>query len=255
MNNAMNEGFGDLAQSKIVVIPMIDVSGSMAGDRIARVNEAMREVPAQLADINDETLDCELRIAPMEFSTGARWFNLSAGQPAEVENFRWIDMKASGLTHLGAAFDLLNEKLTTTDKGGWMEGRGGCAPIIILISDGEPNDDWEGALKKLKKRGWFNAATKFAVAVGAEASRPVLAQFTGTMEAVIDTEVIRQDLAAIIKKLVVSASKTVSQSVSGLANTNVVTDQEPANYDQDSQEQIVHDVVTNITMDDTDDLF
>ena len=135
-----------------------------------------------------------------------------------------------------------------------MEGRGGCAPIIILISDGEPNDDWQSALKKLKKRGWFNAATKFAVAVGAEASRPVLAEFTGTMEAVIDTEIIRQSLATIIQKLVVTASKCVSQSVSGTANTNVVTDQ-TADVDQEAQEQIIKDVVTNITMDDTDDLF
>ena len=40
------------AQTEIVVIPMIDVSGSMAGASIGSVNDAMREVPEQLKDIN-----------------------------------------------------------------------------------------------------------------------------------------------------------------------------------------------------------
>ena len=43
----------DLAQTEVIVIPIIDVSGSMCGERIGQVNDAMAEVPAQLADIND----------------------------------------------------------------------------------------------------------------------------------------------------------------------------------------------------------
>ena len=103
----------DFPQTEVVVIPIIDVSGSMLDDgKINQVNEAMREVPEQRVKINEDALDGKLLIAPMEFSSGARWFNLSNCKPAEVESFRWIDMQASGVTDLGAAFKLLKEKLT-----------------------------------------------------------------------------------------------------------------------------------------------
>ena len=208
------ENLGGVTENEIIVIPIIDVSGSMCGERIGQVNEAMAEVPAQLADINENSIDAKLLIAPMEFSSGARWFSLKNNQPAEVESFRWIDMKANGLTDLGAAFKLLNEKLTSVKKGGWMNEHGGLAPVLILISDGGPTDDYQTQLNALKNRAWFKAATKFAVAVeGADES--VLAEFTGNSEAVIDTTVIRNDLASIVKAVVVSASKAASQSASG----------------------------------------
>ena len=251
------ETLGGLAQTEVIVIPIIDVSGSMCGERIASVNDAMAEVPTQLANINDESVDSKLLIAPMEFSSGARWFALKNNQPAEVESFRWIDMKANGLTDLGAAFKLLTEKLTTEDKGGWMKGRGGAAPVLILISDGGPTDDYQTQLKALKNRGWFNAALKFAVAVEG-ADKSVLAEFTGNSEAVIDTTVIRNDLASIVKAVVVSASKTASKSAS-ISNhdnaTNVVTETSGADVNAQAQQEAIAGVQQALTLDSTDDLF
>ncbi len=252
------ETLGLPAQTEVIVIPIIDVSGSMAGARIGQVNDAMQEVPKQLADINDESIDSKLLIAPMEFSSGARWFALNNNQPAEVESFRWIDMKASGLTDMGAAFKLLAEKLTVESQGGWMKGRGGAAPVIILISDGGPSDDYDyqSQLAILKKRGWFKAALKFAVAVeGADQS--VLAEFTGNSEAIVDTTKIRNDLASIIKVVIRTASQTASKSASASGNINsasVVTDNGP-----DVDDAAIGEAITNVqqalTLDSTDDLF
>lgn len=252
------ESLGGVAQSEVIVIPIIDVSGSMAGTRIEKVNDAMSEVPAQLAEINDDSLESKLLIAPMEFSSGARWFALKNNQPAEVESFRWIDMRANGLTDLGAAFKLLAEKLTTEDKGGWMKGRGGAAPVLILISDGGPTDDYKKNLEVLKKRGWFNAALKFAVAVDEGADRNVLAEFTGNMEAVIDTQVIRNDLASIVKAVVVSASKTASKAASISNTTNpmtVVTETSGSDVNEQAQQEAIQNVQQALTLDNTDDLF
>ena len=252
------EELSGVAQSEVIVIPIIDVSGSMCGEKIGKVNDAMAEVPAQLASINDESIDSKLLIAPMEFSSGARWFALKYNQPAEVESFRWIDMKASGLTDLGEAFKLLTEKLTTEEKGGWMKGRGGAAPVLILISDGGPTDDYQSQLKILKQRGWFNAALKFAVAVGDDADKAVLAEFTGNVEAVIDTEVIRTDLASIVKAVIVSASKTASKSASmsgaGGNTATVVADDGPA-ADEQAQAEAIANVQQALTIDSTNDLF
>lgn len=254
---AQLENLGGVAQSEVIVIPMIDVSGSMWGDKIGQVNEAMSEVPAQLADINEENLESKLLIAPMQFSNGASWFGLnSSNQPAEVETFRWIDMQANGLTDLGEAFKLLSSKLTVEEKGGWMKGRGGAAPVLILISDGGPTDDYQKPLADLKKRGWFNAAIKFAVAIGDDADKDVLAEFTGHKEAVIESEKIRTDLASIVKRVIVSASKTASKSISSntVNMSDTVTDNGPSANDQ-AQIDAITDVTTQLNMDDTDDLF
>ena len=252
------ETLGDVAQSEVIVIPIIDVSGSMDGDKIGQVNEAMSAVPDQLKDINDESIDCKLLIAPMEFSTGAKWVDLKNGQPDAVESFRWVDRSAMGLTDLGDAFKLLTEKLTVVEKGGWMKGRGGAAPVLILISDGGPTDDYQSQLKILKQRGWFNAAIKFAVAVGDDADRAVLAEFTGHAEAVIDTNVIRTNLASIVKTVIVSASKTASQSASsggtGGNTATVVADDGPAANEQ-AQAEAIANVQQALTLDSTDDLF
>lgn len=246
-----------VAQTEVIVIPIIDVSGSMSGEKIGKVNEAMAEIPAQLAEINKDSIDSKLLIAPMKFSSGASWFSLEKGQPAEVEKFRWIDMKANGLTDLGAAFKLLTEKLTVEEKGGWMKGRGGCAPVLILLSDGGPTDDYQKPLAELKCRGWFNAALKFAIAVGDDANRTVLTEFTGNSEAVIDTEVIRQDLASIVKVVIRTASQTASKSasVSNSGNTNTVVSDNGPDINAQAQQEAITEVQKAINMNDTDDLF
>lgn len=241
-----------LAQSEIVVIPIIDVSGSMSGERIASVNDAMQDVPEELKDINESLNETKLLIAPMEFSSGARWFALQNNQPAEVESFRWIDMRANGLTDLGAAFKLLNDKLTVTEKGGWMQGRGGVAPVIILISDGDPTDDYQPELEKLKKRGWFKAALKFAVAVEG-ANMNVLAEFTGNSEAVIDTTVIKNDLASIIKTVVRTASQCQSENGSKSGNYDVQSMNEDETNAQ-AQQDAIEAVKNNLSLD-SEDLF
>jgi uncharacterized protein YegL len=207
------EMLNELPQDEIVVILMIDASYSMAGERIGSVNEAMSEVPDQLAKIAENTLGIKLMIAPMAFSNGARWIALNGDKPAEVETFRWIDMEVDGMTEMGAAFKLLKEKLTTEEKGGWMKGRGGAAPVIILISDGGPTDEYKSHLNDLKKRGWFKAAIKFAVAVEG-ANKDVLKEFTGSDEAIIDTTTVRTNLASVIRTVVVTASQCASDAVS-----------------------------------------
>lgn len=241
----INEGFGDIPQSKILIIPIIDVSGSMTGERIAAVNEAMFEVPQQLSDISQELLDCAFYIAPMKFSTEAEWFGLTDGQPTPVEKFSWVPLTTAGLTNLGAAFDLLYPKLTTTELDGWME-RGGCVPIIILISDGEPTDAWRTSLYKLKNKTWFRYALKFAVAVGEDAGREALASFTGTYEALIDTEVVRKDLATLVKKVVICSSKSQAKPESRLLFLSEISD-EPENAR-------ISGIIKDILNDD-DDLF
>lgn len=65
------------------------------------------------------------------------------------------------------------------------DATGSFAPAIFLMSDGEPTDNYKHGLEKLKQNNWFKKAIKVAVAIGDDANKTVLADFTGNMEAVI----------------------------------------------------------------------
>lgn len=245
---------GDLPQSEVILIPIVDVSGSMDGAAIGAVNDAMRKIPDQLRKINDGLLDTKLLIAPMQFASGAKWLGLKNGEPFEPEGFVWQDLKAWGGTDLGAAFNLLREKLTVTEKGGWMKGRGGYAPVLILISDGEPTDDYRKPLKELQKRGWFNAALKFAIGVEG-ADKRVLAEFTGNSELVWEVKRLSDDIEKIVRTLVVTASKTASKTSAAVAVNNVSTVTASADTNQEAKKEAEAAVVTAVdaSLNDADD--
>lgn len=57
------------------------------------------------------------------------------------------------------------------------------------MSDGEPTDDYESALNKIKSNNkWFQVATKIAIAVGDDANIQVLQKIAGNKEAVIKVD-------------------------------------------------------------------
>ena len=87
------------------------------------------------------------------------------------------------MTDLGAACLQLNEKLS---RNAFMsDATGSFAPAIFLLSDGEPTDNYKYGLEKLKQNNWFKKAIKVAVAIGDDANKTVLADFTGNVESVI----------------------------------------------------------------------
>ena len=97
------------------------------------------------------------------------------------------------------------------------------SPGIILLSDGEPTDDWETPLKELNKNNWFKNAIKVAFAVGDDANRDVLTEICGDKEAVIsilEPEKIRQ----YIKFVTAAVSKTGTTSITGKSPQQAVNE-------------------------------
>ncbi|MDR2392699.1 MAG: VWA domain-containing protein [Treponema sp.] len=184
---------------------VIDASGSMEGSKIGAVNAAIEEVIPALKEVSDENADAQIKVAVLEFSSGARW--ITDGGPVEVDQFYWNYMDAGGVTDLGAACKALNEKLST--KGFMREATGSFAPAIFLMSDGEPTDDWQRGIDQLKENNWFKAGVKVAVAIGDDANKDVLKAFTGSMEAVLETH-----STAVLKKMIKFVSIRASQVAS-----------------------------------------
>ena len=197
----------EIPKRTMVLFFIVDTSGSMDGSKIGAVNTAIREVIPEIRDLSDTNADALIKIAVLEFSSGARW--KASGGPEEASQFNWTNLDAAGETDFGAAYKALNEKLYT--KAFMADATGYFAPALFLLSDGEPTDDWTSALTELRKNKWFKAAVKVAVAIGDDANLDVLKEFTGSMEAVLVTHN-AQTLMKMIKFVSVRASQVASKS-------------------------------------------
>lgn len=185
---------------------VIDTSGSMAGNKIGAVNDAVVNVLPMLDEISQTNPDAEIKVAALDFSTTTNWLY---NEPKLASEFVWQDVRADGLTSLGAACIELNNKLS---RSGYMQAASGSfAPAIILLSDGGPTDDFQSGLAKLKENNWFKAAIKVAIAIGDDADKDVLKDFTGTSEAVFTVHNI-EALKQIIRVVAVTSSQIGSKS-------------------------------------------
>ena len=110
------------------------------------------------------------------------------------------DMDANGLTEMGKAFDLLAAQLSIPP----MPERA-LPPVIVLLSDGQPTDDYKKSMEKLKKLPWFRKAVKIAISIGQDADDEVLIEFTGNKELVLQA-----NNATALAKMIKWASTTAS---------------------------------------------
>ena len=195
-----------IARRTMVLFFVVDTSGSMAGDKIGSVNDAIRETVPDLRDLSDSNPDAAIKVAALQFDTDARWLY---PQPVDSADFQWNDLQVGGLTSLGLALGKLNEKLSKSQF--LQEAAGSFAPVIILLSDGGPTDDYKKGLEDIKKNNWFKHAIKVAIAIGNDADKNVLAQFTGSSEAVIEVHNTAA-LKAIIRFVSVTSSQVNSKS-------------------------------------------
>ena len=209
----MDELTSALPRRIMTLFLLVDSSGSMtASGNIAKVNRAIEEMIPLLSDISDENEQAEIRLAVLTFDTDVNWVtkdeNGNPG-PSCVYDFVWNDVEASGLTSLGAAFTELESKLSR--KQFMASATGALAPVIILLSDGAPTDNYKGPLEKLNHNNWFKIASKIAIAVDG-ADQDILAEFTRNSEAVLECDN-RTDLKKLMVNLAVVSSKMQSRSV------------------------------------------
>ncbi|MDR2523204.1 MAG: VWA domain-containing protein [Synergistaceae bacterium] len=169
-----------LRQNVIVIVFIVDVSGSMRGPRIEAVNNALRGVLPYAVKKERESA-VEMRIAVMEFSGSARWRTLA---PEAASSFRYEDITdTGGGTNYSKAFKALGEKLS---RSGFLSAAGKlCAPFVMMITDGKPSDPalCKEELASLNVNPWFVSASRAGIALAEGAEDPkclkVLAEFTG----------------------------------------------------------------------------
>jgi uncharacterized protein YegL len=140
----------------------------MAGDKIASLNYAVRNaLPEALAASREQI--AQLMMRTLVFSSGARWLDPA---PIPVEAYAWKDLQAGGVTDLGHALKLLAEQLRMPP----MPQRA-LPPVIVLLSDGEPTDNWQQPLDEVLRLPWGQKSVRLAIGIGQQANHGVLERF------------------------------------------------------------------------------
>lgn len=202
MENIPSPG-GPLASRPLHFILMLDCSGSMAhGGKIQALNQAIKEAVPHMRDAAAGNPEAQLLVRAIKFSSGAQWH---ISQPQPVDNFTWSDISADGVTDMGKALCMVAEQLSLAT----MPKRA-LPPVLLLITDGQPTDDFNGGLKKLMAEPWGKKAVRLGIAIGEDAEHDVLEKFIANPE----IPVLQAGNPESLVKLIRWASTVVTSTVS-----------------------------------------
>ena len=166
---------GAIAARPLQFIWIVDCSGSMSQEgKIDQLNFAIKEAIPHMREVANQNVNAEILVRAIKFSSGANWV---VSQPTPVQQFEWKDLAAEGVTDMGR-LRMVADQLNTSQ----MPERG-LPPVLVLISDGQPTDDYESALKHLMDQGWGKKAVRVAIAIGSDADHDVLEKFIGHTDA------------------------------------------------------------------------
>lgn len=149
------------------VLLLLDVSGSMSGEKIQNLNAAVRD----MLDVfrGNETSETEIWVSIITFGS-----EVTLHQPlASANDIQWQTLSASGMTPLGVALEMA--KAILEDKN--VVPSRAYRPTVVLVSDGQPSDSWKGALRDFVNEGRSAKCDRMAMAIGADADEAVLGAF------------------------------------------------------------------------------
>jgi uncharacterized protein YegL len=203
----LNRPGGALAARPLHFFWIADCSGSMSiKGKIQALNTAIKESIKPMQDVAKENPNAQVLVRAVAFSTGARWH---IANPTPVEQLVWPDLKAENVTDMGKALALVAEQLRMPP----MESRA-LPPVLVLISDGQPTDDFSAGLRKLLAEPWGKRAVRIAIAIGDDADLDVLSKFVDHPE----LKPLQANNAESLVKYIRWASTVVLQSASAPAS-------------------------------------
>lgn len=133
---------------RLPVYLLLDVSGSMSGEPIAAVENGVQTMHAAL--MSDPNALETAYLSVITFSDSVQ----QVVPLTELNQFVPPQLKAGGMTSLGAALKFVAEcaerevtKTTPEVKGDWK-------PLVFIMTDGAATDNVEDGLEEFKKRKW-----------------------------------------------------------------------------------------------------
>jgi uncharacterized protein YegL len=143
---------------RLPVYILADCSGSMMGDPIESVKVGIRALHSNL--MGDPSAIETAYLSVITFDSSAR----QLAPLTEVTLFNPPELQAGGTTAMGAALKTLMDCISVEVRTTTADQKGDWKPLIFLLTDGAPTDNWEQYADELKRRKQVNI---IAVACGA----------------------------------------------------------------------------------------
>ncbi len=212
---------GRMASRPLHFIWLADGSGSMRVDgKIQALNNAIREAIPHMRSAARETPHATIFVNAIRFADEAVWMGEKL---TPVSEFKWQDIEANGVTSMGQALTMVGDVLQPplmTDRA--------LPPVIALVTDGLPTDDFQAGLAHLMSKPWGQQALRIVVSIGEDSSsndaQEIFRAFMGNdalrpfhaNNPEVLAEQIRWVSTAVLKS-VSSPSSQISDPVSGVA--------------------------------------
>lgn len=155
------------AAKPLPVILLLDVSGSMSGEKIRNLNEAVKDMLKEFRD--SESGEIDIRVSIITFGAEVKLHQALAS----VHEFSFRDLSAYGGTPLGTALRMAKAMIEDKD----VLPKRAYRPTVVLVSDGRPGDSWQQPLEAFIGEGRSSKCDRMAMAIGADADEGVLGKF------------------------------------------------------------------------------
>ena len=148
---------------------VLDTSGSMTGEPIAAVNNGVQLLASTLRQ--DPVALENTYLSVITFSeTATQLIPLT-----DLSSFMPPTLNASGATSLGAALTALSDAIDSEVKTTTAESKGDLKPLVFIMTDGLPTDNWQDGLNRFKT---VKTGTVIACAAGPDADESLLENIT-----------------------------------------------------------------------------
>ena len=218
---------GEVAKRTLHFFWLADCSGSMAGTKIATLNQAIREVLPEIEEVVQDHPEVRVEMRAIRFSSSVDWHVGPAAVP--LSQFTWPELRPDGATATSQAIRLLIQKLAIAE----MPERG-LPPVCILISDGfctDSGEEYDRAIQELDSIPWGLKAVRLAIAIGDESHydegellkfvSPGLRKAVGILKAHNKSDLLDHIKWASTAAVRSSSKSYVDESVRGEASTQI----------------------------------
>lgn len=204
------------------VVLLLDVSGSMDGDKINNLYDATVKMIETFTE--ESKKEIPYKIAIITFGSSVEYHTPYTDATKDFAN-NLRPFHADGMTPLGTALrmakDLIEDKTETKTK--WYR------PAVVLVSDGYPNDSWQSPLSDFVSTGRTARCQRLSMGIGNDADFNMLRDFASEDPEKIsatDKFCFKAEHAADIVKVFNLISVSISQSTS--SNKNSFPDVSPS---------------------------
>lgn len=186
---------------RLPVYLLLDTSASMNGDPIEAVKNGVQVL---LSTLRQDPYALETAyLSVITFDNSAR----QMAPLTELATFQAPTIAASGTTAMGEGLALLADCIEAEVAKSTADAKGDWKPLIFMMTDGSPTDDWKRGLDKLKK---VRTGLIVACAAGQGADTAVLKQIT---EVVVQLDTADSNTIKAFFKWVSASISTGSQKV------------------------------------------